>query len=42
MLVASGFKHMVDSLHASRKFHPFVATMLMGWLSPEGQVHLEW
>ncbi|KAJ7622880.1 hypothetical protein B0H17DRAFT_1151545 [Mycena rosella] len=41
-LVASGFKHMVDRLHASRKFRPFVATMLMAWLSEEGQVHFEW
>ncbi|KAJ7807399.1 hypothetical protein B0H13DRAFT_2386472 [Mycena leptocephala] len=30
-LVASGFKNMVDSLHVSGKFRPFVATMLMGW-----------
>ncbi|KAJ7798829.1 hypothetical protein B0H13DRAFT_2391419 [Mycena leptocephala] len=42
MLVASGFKHMVDSLHTSGKFRPFVATMLMGWVDPEAQVHLEW
>ncbi|KAJ7848894.1 hypothetical protein B0H13DRAFT_1906537 [Mycena leptocephala] len=41
-LVASGFKNMVDSLHVSGKFRPFVATMLMGWVDPEGQVHLEW
>ncbi|KAJ7669674.1 hypothetical protein B0H17DRAFT_1209635 [Mycena rosella] len=40
-LVASGFKHMVDSLHASHKFRPFVATMLMAWLSEEGQVQFE-
>ncbi|KAJ7889994.1 hypothetical protein B0H13DRAFT_1887758 [Mycena leptocephala] len=40
--MASGFKHMVDSLHASGKFHPFVATMLMGWVDEEAQVHLEW
>jgi hypothetical protein len=33
---------MVDSLHVSGKFRPFVATMLMGWVDPEGQVHLEW
>ncbi|KAJ7651892.1 hypothetical protein B0H17DRAFT_1215106 [Mycena rosella] len=42
MLVASGFNHMVDTLHASDNFHPFVATMLMGWLSEEGQVQYEW
>ncbi|KAJ7924685.1 hypothetical protein B0H13DRAFT_2577491 [Mycena leptocephala] len=41
-LVASGFKNMVDSLHVSGKFRPFVVTMLMGWVDPEGQVHLEW
>ncbi|KAJ7824339.1 hypothetical protein B0H13DRAFT_337619 [Mycena leptocephala] len=41
-LVASGFKHMVDSLHASRKFRPFVATMLMAWLNTEGRVNFEW
>ncbi|KAJ7692295.1 hypothetical protein B0H17DRAFT_1133299 [Mycena rosella] len=42
MLVASGFKHMIDTLHASDNFRPFVATMLMGWLSEEGQVQYEW
>ncbi|KAJ6479354.1 hypothetical protein DFH09DRAFT_1341714 [Mycena vulgaris] len=41
-LVPSGFKQMVNNLHASRKFRPFVATMLMGWLSEDGQVQLEW
>ncbi|KAJ7878224.1 hypothetical protein B0H13DRAFT_2346677, partial [Mycena leptocephala] len=41
-LVASGFKHMVDSLHASWKFRPFVATMLMAWLNTEGRVNFEW
>ncbi|KAJ7170916.1 hypothetical protein C8R43DRAFT_1120643 [Mycena crocata] len=40
-LVPSGFKHMVDSLHASGKFRPFVATMLMGWLGEDGKVHFE-
>ncbi|KAJ7191120.1 hypothetical protein GGX14DRAFT_407428 [Mycena pura] len=40
-LVAGGFKQMVDSLHASRKFCPFVATMLMGWLSDDGNVHFD-
>ncbi|KAJ7918111.1 hypothetical protein B0H13DRAFT_300871 [Mycena leptocephala] len=33
---------MVDSLHASRKFRPFVATMLMAWLNTEGRVNFEW
>jgi hypothetical protein len=41
-LVASGFKHMVDSLHTSGKFRPFVAMMLMAWVSTEGQVNFEW
>lgn len=41
-LVPSGFKHMVDTLHNSGKFRPFVATMLMAWLSEDGKVHFEW
>ncbi|KAJ6523166.1 hypothetical protein B0H19DRAFT_1085790 [Mycena capillaripes] len=41
-LVASGFKTMVDKLHASGKFCPFVATMLMGWVDKEGKLQLEW
>ncbi|KAJ7738673.1 hypothetical protein DFH07DRAFT_778958 [Mycena maculata] len=41
-LVPSGFKHMVNSLHASHKFRPFVATMLMAWLSDDGKLHFEW
>ncbi|KAJ7205378.1 hypothetical protein B0H12DRAFT_1080324 [Mycena haematopus] len=41
-LVASGFKHFVSHLHGSRKFRPFVATMLMGWLGTDDQVHFEW
>ncbi|KAJ6550624.1 hypothetical protein DFH09DRAFT_1086570 [Mycena vulgaris] len=41
-MVASGFKHMVNTLHASNKFRPFVATMVMGWLNEDGQVQLEW
>ncbi|KAJ7717505.1 hypothetical protein B0H14DRAFT_3631182 [Mycena olivaceomarginata] len=40
-LVATGFKHMVNSLHASSKFRPFVATMLMAWLNEEGQMQFE-
>ncbi|KAJ6563367.1 hypothetical protein DFH09DRAFT_1082421 [Mycena vulgaris] len=36
-LVATGFDQMVSNLHASRKFRPFVATMLMGWLNEDGQ-----
>ncbi|KAJ7106452.1 hypothetical protein C8R43DRAFT_1140573 [Mycena crocata] len=40
-LVASGFKHMVNKLHTSGKFRPFLATMLMGWLSDDGKVHFE-
>ncbi|KAJ7718420.1 hypothetical protein DFH07DRAFT_784953 [Mycena maculata] len=41
-LVPSGFKHMVNSLHARHKFRPFVATMLMAWLSEDGKLHFEW
>ncbi|KAJ7926090.1 hypothetical protein B0H13DRAFT_1862601 [Mycena leptocephala] len=41
-LVASGFKQMVETLHASRKFRPFVATMLMAWVNDEGQLNFEW
>ncbi|KAJ7710818.1 hypothetical protein B0H17DRAFT_1190500 [Mycena rosella] len=40
-LVATGFEQMIDNLHASRKFRPFVATMLMGWLNEDGQVIFE-
>ncbi|KAJ7507412.1 hypothetical protein B0H11DRAFT_2218260 [Mycena galericulata] len=41
-LVATGFEQMVDNLHASRKFRPFVATMVMGWLNESGKVIFEW
>ncbi|KAF8162248.1 hypothetical protein K438DRAFT_1775955 [Mycena galopus ATCC 62051] len=41
-LVTRGFKHLVHKLHASRKFRPMVATMLMAWLNEDGQVELEW
>jgi len=41
-LVPAGFKHMVDTLHASRKFRPFVATMLMAWVNEEGKLAFEW
>ncbi|KAJ7328262.1 hypothetical protein DFH08DRAFT_815768 [Mycena albidolilacea] len=37
-LVARGFKNMVNTLHTSGKFRPFVATMLMGWLGEDGKV----
>jgi hypothetical protein len=40
--VASGFQHMVDTLHASHKYRPFVATMLMAWLGDDGQLYFEW
>lgn len=33
---------MVYHLHASRKFRPFIATMLMAWLDDDGKVHFEW
>ncbi|KAJ7266422.1 hypothetical protein B0H12DRAFT_1068293 [Mycena haematopus] len=37
-----GFQHMVQSVHASGKFRPFVAIMLMAWLGEDGKVELEW
>ncbi|KAJ7473221.1 hypothetical protein FB451DRAFT_1398357 [Mycena latifolia] len=40
-LVASSFQQMVDNLHASRKFRPFVATMLMGWLNMDRKIRFE-
>ncbi|KAF7345155.1 hypothetical protein MSAN_01891700 [Mycena sanguinolenta] len=40
-LVVEGFNTMVDRLHATRKFRPFVATMLMAWLNEEGNVVFE-
>ncbi|KAJ7658817.1 hypothetical protein DFH06DRAFT_1407372, partial [Mycena polygramma] len=41
-LVPSGFKHMVQTLHAGGRFRPFMATMLMAWLNEDGQMHFEW
>ncbi|KAJ7479805.1 hypothetical protein FB451DRAFT_1534874 [Mycena latifolia] len=41
-LVAAGFEQMVDNLHASRRFRPFVAMMVMGWLNENGKVVFEW
>ncbi|KAJ7782180.1 hypothetical protein B0H14DRAFT_2630825 [Mycena olivaceomarginata] len=41
-LVPKGFKNMVGNLHDSRKFRPFIATMLMGWLDEDGHVQFEW
>ncbi|KAJ7700308.1 hypothetical protein B0H14DRAFT_2648794 [Mycena olivaceomarginata] len=38
---AEGFKNMVGNLHDSRKFRPFVATMLMGWLDEDRHVQFE-
>ncbi|KAJ7190083.1 hypothetical protein B0H12DRAFT_1246463, partial [Mycena haematopus] len=40
-LVASGFKQMVKKLHATHKFRPFVATMLMTYLSDDGRLRFE-
>ncbi|KAJ7021329.1 hypothetical protein C8F04DRAFT_1195574 [Mycena alexandri] len=37
-LVASGLKHMVETLNASGKFLPFVATMTMAWIDEEGKL----
>ncbi|KAJ7618180.1 hypothetical protein DFH06DRAFT_1483410 [Mycena polygramma] len=41
-LVGGSFKHMVDTLHASRKFRPFVALMLMGFIGEDGRIHFQW
>ncbi|KAJ7856106.1 hypothetical protein B0H14DRAFT_2579053 [Mycena olivaceomarginata] len=41
-LVPKGFKNMVGNLHDSRKFRPFIATMLMGWLDEDGHIQFEW
>ncbi|KAJ7342928.1 hypothetical protein DFH08DRAFT_811261 [Mycena albidolilacea] len=35
-------QHMVDTLNAGRKFRPFLATMLMGWLNEQGEIQFEW
>ncbi|KAJ7829737.1 hypothetical protein B0H14DRAFT_3465406 [Mycena olivaceomarginata] len=35
-------QHMVNTLNAGRKFHPFLATMLMGWLNERGEIQFEW
>ncbi|KAJ7774183.1 hypothetical protein DFH07DRAFT_767392 [Mycena maculata] len=40
-LVTTGFEQMVDNLHASRRFRPFVATMVMAWLNKDGKVIFE-
>ncbi|KAJ7771908.1 hypothetical protein B0H14DRAFT_2632378 [Mycena olivaceomarginata] len=40
-LVPKGFKNMVGNLHDSRKFRPFITTMLMGWLDEDGHVQFE-
>ncbi|KAJ6499614.1 hypothetical protein C8R47DRAFT_1258839 [Mycena vitilis] len=41
-LVASGVKHLVDTVHSSGKFRPFVATMTFCWLDAEGKAQFEW
>ncbi|KAJ6582151.1 hypothetical protein B0H19DRAFT_1370271 [Mycena capillaripes] len=41
-LVARGFKNMVNTLHTSGKFRPFVATMLMVWLGEDGKMYMDW
>ncbi|KAJ7847134.1 hypothetical protein B0H14DRAFT_3453984 [Mycena olivaceomarginata] len=35
-------QHMVDTLNASRKFRPFLVTMLMGWVNERGEIQFEW
>ncbi|KAJ7810692.1 hypothetical protein B0H14DRAFT_2607109 [Mycena olivaceomarginata] len=34
-------QHMVDTLNAGRKFRPFLATMLMGWVNERGEIQFE-
>ncbi|KAJ7046018.1 hypothetical protein C8F04DRAFT_338071 [Mycena alexandri] len=41
-LVAGGFRHMVDALHSTGKFRPFVATMQMCWVDGNGVPQLDW
>ncbi|KAJ7438426.1 hypothetical protein FB451DRAFT_1192661 [Mycena latifolia] len=41
-LVAGGFQHMVDTVHATGKFRPFVAIMTMAWLAEDGKPQLDW
>ncbi|KAJ7076148.1 hypothetical protein B0H15DRAFT_955824 [Mycena belliarum] len=41
-LIPKSFKHMVETLHDSRKFRPFVATMMMAWLDEDGNLKCEW
>ncbi|KAJ7291879.1 hypothetical protein C8J57DRAFT_1492351 [Mycena rebaudengoi] len=40
-LVANGFKNMVNNLHTSGKFRPFMATMLMAWIDDKGKLNFE-
>ncbi|KAJ7783986.1 hypothetical protein DFH07DRAFT_764352 [Mycena maculata] len=40
-LIPAGFKHMVNTLHKTGKFRPFVAMMLMGWMRDNGTVEME-
>ncbi|KAJ7314885.1 hypothetical protein DFH08DRAFT_820862, partial [Mycena albidolilacea] len=41
-LVPKGFKNMVGNLHGSRKFRPFIAMMLMGWLDEDRHIQFKW
>ncbi|KAJ7252864.1 hypothetical protein C8J57DRAFT_1519652 [Mycena rebaudengoi] len=40
-LVANGFKNMVNNIHATGKFLPFVATVLLAWLTEDGTMKFE-
>ncbi|KAJ7863688.1 hypothetical protein B0H13DRAFT_2564524 [Mycena leptocephala] len=42
MLVAGGFQHMVQIIHATGKFRPLVATMVTAWVDENGQLQLDW
>jgi hypothetical protein len=42
MLVAGGFQHMVETIHATGKFRPLVATVVMAWVDEHGKLQLDW
>ncbi|KAJ7704463.1 hypothetical protein B0H17DRAFT_1126792 [Mycena rosella] len=41
-LVPKGFKNMMENLHGSLKFHPFITMMVMGWLDKDRHIKFEW
>ncbi|KAJ7846639.1 hypothetical protein B0H13DRAFT_2407768 [Mycena leptocephala] len=42
MLVAGGFQHMVEAVHATGKFRPLVATVVTAWVDEHGKLQLDW